>query len=376
MGAVPSCNEPFTEDPNANAPPAVIGVVFRDALDIDDVDDLAGAAAVNGQTPGGEASAMYWFRQNVPTPLAGPVSVYPSQFPQIVFNKLMDGSTIELAQIDPITHQPQGFCAPAPGSPITMAQGETRVALLRTCYSPSDKLVTVQPASAMSEPPNMPPAIHFLAYGATYTVTVTDAVRDKQGRSIGPAMAGTAPFSVTMNVGPFALFSVTDVGETGAQPSGPTVTTYLYGADVAFADEVTQTLPAGTRALRMVFTGPIAPPPNADGTVPEVTYPGFAIHRADADFNEGDALSVHFTTSDGRADNAPGTTDPRVLFAYAPGRAFLAGNYVLSIPLSFSDDGSVTGAPVLLSDNAQYPPGKPIKVRFTVPSEAPVGGGS
>lgn len=211
-----------------------------------------------------------------------------------------------------------------------------------------------------------PVDVPFLKYGETYRVALTDHIKDKNGVS--------APsFSLTMNVGPFALFSVTDVAPvvqtaSGPLPSGPSVSTILYGLDPAISGAQTSTLPKGTSALRLVFTGPIAPKLNPDGTVPNVSYPGLEVHQADASGTPLALVPMTFTTSDGAADRLPGTSDPRVLFGYPGSGTFASGNYVLLIPLTFSDNGSVTGSPVPLSKNTAYPAGAPIAVTFTVPS--------
>jgi hypothetical protein len=286
-GLLATACEPFVTAPGDDARPAVVTVRLRDTLAFLDSSSLSSA----------ELAAL-------PRELGPGVIVQPFQHPRVVFNKLMDGDSLEQVERDPTTGLLVGNCRPQPGVYELVAGGDPVPDLL-ACYDPSLRQAIVIPKGGEDPRP-------FLRYDTTYTLRVTAAARDKLGQAL-------TPFEVSFTTGPFAIFSVSDAGGE----------THVLGA----AAREPQALPAGTEALRLVFTGPVdsgevAALLDAEATVSSL--PG------------GEPLAARFS---------PGEDDPRVMLLSAP---FAPGHYRVTLPAAMSDTGAVTGAPQALGAEVAF----------------------
>jgi hypothetical protein len=286
-GLLATACEPFVTAPGDDARPAVVTVRLRDTLAFLDSSSLSPA----------EVAAL-------PRELGPGVTAQPFQHPRVVFNKLMDGDSLEQVERDPTTGLLVGNCRPQPGVYELVAGAEPVPGLL-ACYDPSLRQTILIPEDDGDARP-------FLRYDTTYTLRVTAAARDKLGQAL-------TPFEATFTTGPFALFSVSDAGGE----------VLVHGA----AAPEPQALPAGTEVVRLVFTGPVdsaevAALLDAEATVSAL--PG------------GEPLAARF---------APGEDDPRVMLLSA---SFAPGRYRVTLPAATTDTGAVTGAPQALGAEVAF----------------------
>ncbi len=322
--ALCACGEPYTVDEHANDPPVVTDVIMRDG-----VASVASPALVSAELN----AAIYVWEDGQ--------EVFPFNFPYVRFNKLMDGYTIETVGKDKLTGRDLGNCGPTGN--ITMTADGANVSALRTCYSPSDLLVGVQPSRPTATDPFA--AYPFLTYGARYTISLTSGITDKGGRAL-------SPYSLSFNVRPFELLRATNAGRSAV----------IYGAaGTRFAASEIKTLSSASGAgsvVRLVFSGPVSVASLADAR--------FKIGTSDVVQNDENGKPNYGKAA--RADpfgHFSAGRDPRVVYVMPPqyilsnGEAGLEpGDYSLVLPVftdmatgartGVSDDGTVTGSPVTL----------------------------
>ena len=348
-----ACDDPIDRDSGEKLAPAVVDVYFNDSL------AYGGASEFLESDP---TSFQHLFETvpNVPATNA----ILPFNHPRLIFNKLLNGDTLEIAEPEQtFTHGKKllGFCKPATPAAVVLSDGSADVENLKTCYSPSDKFLTVQPAIADGT------AINFLEYGATYTISTTANAKDKKGVSV-------KAFSADFTVRPFELLLASD--EIGAQ--------YFYASDAYGGPGALEDPDAGgvvvdpsTTIIRLVFSGPIGVVTDDNGT-PDDPDDDIVVSdpAADLQFRDGDGLPVKAIDADNnevqalfsQTDPTGGVSaaDPRVMYLYHPSyligdenAGFAPGTYTLTIPATFADNGTVTGDRVAI--------GQEVTVTFVVP---------
>lgn len=354
--ALAACDDPIDRDPNANKDPAVVDIHFADALAYDSL----------SQFGEGDPVLFQHLVEGTIANIPATNQIIPFMYPRVVFNKLMNGDTLELAEKErDFTggKRELGYCRQPAAPAVVFSAGQTAIPTLKTCYSPSDKILTVQPGVEAVNNNDTPDntaddftevsaATSFLNYGQTYTIAFTPAAKDKKGKSLN--------YSGQFVVRPFELLAADD-------NHGVTI----FAADV-WPRAVETEIPAGTAAIRFVFSGPISALTDKKGTVTSdpasvLNVPGVF---TDADGNEVTAINANsetvrarFTQTDPLKTNT--TTDPRILYMLHPdylaeteAGGFAPGTYRITLPATFADNGTVTGNPVSL--------GQPIEIEFTV----------
>jgi hypothetical protein len=335
--ALAACDEPYTVDPNANAPPQV---TIRSGSDVPDA--LQGTRDVLLRDSFGTTTNLSKSEGDIMNfEWDGKSTAFPSNFPFIRFNKLLDGSTIEKTEIDQLTGRELGQCEPQPGA-IEVTEAAVAVTAIRTCYSPSDKLVGVQILDAAGTPRQ------YLKYDTAYSFKVTANIKDKKG-------AALEPYSADFKTSKFTLLTASDDGKL----------VHIYGAPgTGYANIKMDDVPNGVGVLRLVFSGPMGVGVDAnkkplastaavnqnlrnakllDDTDTEVTV---------TDPMSGMAVTALFTNGSATDPNTAATRDSRVVFVYSPyaitgtdamSSALPAGNYKIVLPNTVTDNGTVLG---------------------------------
>lgn len=354
--ALAACDDPIDKDPNANANPAVLDVYFTDSLAFD------GSSGLSENDPVTFQHLVEGTLPNIPATNA----VFPFTHPRLIFNKLMNGDTLELAEKErtyTAGRRELGYCRQPATPGVVLSVGSTPIPTLRVCYSPSDKLVTVQPgvettndngtpADASDDFIEVSASTNFLNYGETYTIGLTPAAKDKRGKSIDN-------YSQQFVVRQFEVLAVDD-----GEGHGAYMNEAWGGFSISAEDAALPIGRSGLAALRLVFSGPIAALTDADGNVTSdpasvLNAPGVL---TDADGNEitaldsnGDTVRFLFTQTDPLEGFV--AADPRIMYALHPdylagGEAggFSPGTYRLTLPATFADNGSVTGNPVAIGE--------------------------
>lgn len=360
--ALVACDEPYTKDPNENAAPQV---TIRAEADLPEGSPLVGTRDVLMRDALGTATALTRGEGNVMNHEWDNQSlVFPSNYPFIRFNKLLDGSTIETTEKDALTNRDLGNCGPVPGAIEVQEDGDA-VTALRTCYSPSDKLVGIQLLNAAGTPRQ------YLKYSTPYNFTVTANIKDKKGRAL-------EPYTAAVRTRPFMLLVATDAAKLST----------FYGAPgTGFASiKKAAELPYGTAVLRLVFSGPMAVKldkngdPTAGSVAVEQGLRTAKLISIDADGNETEVTAIDPDTNmaaPGRFTfalnpEAPTTRDTRTVFVYSPQALYGTtdedsilppGDYKIVLPTTVTDNGTVLGtdsAPVTVPLAAQ------VELPFTV----------
>ncbi len=318
-----ACELP-TEAENATAPPIVEEVFMFDSV----LYEMASA-----MTP---AESKLFFSDLAPD---GSSVRMPFLHPRPRFNKLMKGDTIETAEPDMMTGVLVGNCGAVEGA-IAFFENDVSWPELRTCYSPSDRLVTVQPTRSGAP-------MLFLRYGVRYAFALTEAITDKAGNRL-------ARYENSFVVSPFALLLVAN--EDGSERL------YLSPEIAAETEPKIPQLTAGrkSRALRLFFSGPVRADVFSNARLLD------RVTGQQVTASDGNGATVFATWGKRDTLNAP-TTDPRLIYLLPPetviegsGAAGLAaGHYRIQLDQTVVDDGSVTGVPVPLP---------PIDVDFDVVS--------
>ncbi|MCC6809875.1 MAG: hypothetical protein IT381_20775 [Deltaproteobacteria bacterium] len=344
--AAAACAEPYDVDPNADKNPQV---TIRGA----DAGDLAGTRDVLMRDP---FLPPRTFLTNSDRNVSnfewdGVSPVYPFNFPFIRFNKLLNGATIEGTAVDELTKRELGNCSPIPGA-IEVTEDGAPVANIRTCYSPSDKLVGVQKATATGA------AMTYLRYETDYAFTVTENIKDKKGRALERYTAAftTRPFMPLVASSQSKLVTIWGAPTTG------------------FANLPTDALPFHTRALRISFSGPMSGSAATLGLRTARLLDGNGTEVSVVDPKSGDQVTAIFTHYGKNQDEtAPVTADTRTVFMYSPhsligdgSDGLPDGDYEIVLPTTVTDDGTVMGtkaAPVPVPLKAE------VRIPFTVAEE-------
>jgi hypothetical protein len=357
--ALVACDEPYTKDPNENAAPQVSIRTEEDSPGLGGTRDVLFRDALTGTTTAlsraeGNVMNFEW---------DGSSLIYPTNFPFIRFNKLLDGSTIETTSKDDLTGRDLGDCGPIPGA-VEVVEDGVPVTALRTCYSPSDTLIGIQLLNGATPR-------QYLRYDTPYSFKVTDKIKDKKGRAL-------EPYSADVRTRPFMLLSASDLAKLN----------YFYGAPgTGFASiKKAAELPFGTAVLRLVFSGPMQvkldknDDPTAGSVAVELGLRTAKLLSIDDQGNETEVTAVNpdsMTAEPGRFTfaldpSAPTTRDTRTVFVYSPQALFgttdddsvlPSGDYKIVLPTSVTDNGTVLGtdtAPVPVPLAAQ------VELTFTI----------
>ncbi len=332
-----ACDEGlYTVDENADKPP-IVNLREDGTRDILMRDSTGTRTALSAA----ERRSMIYPWDNAST-------IYPSNFPYFRFNKLMDGSTIETLRTDELAKKEIGNCGPIPGA-IEVLEDGVAVQNLRTCYSPSDKLVGIQIANAPVAPAVVGTPKLFLKYNTDYRYRVTSNIKDKKG-------AALEDFTANFRVSPFTLLVVSDASKISRLYADGTGSFAALAPDAA---EVT----APVQQLRFVFSGPMTGPV-ATAALRNVKL---------LDSNDVEVTATDTTTNEiisASAEQNANTTDAREVLLTVP-QAILdgdagelpPGDYKLVFPVTVTDNGAVMGtsaAPV------PVPLAEEIVVPFTV----------
>lgn len=327
------CEEPYTKDAPDSVQPAVVDILMRDSVFQIDPDgtELIDPYEVDSFT-------YTW---------DGTSAVFPSNFPYVRFSRLLDGSTIETTETDELTGRELGQCGPVAGA-IEMREEGQPVEFIRTCYSPSDKLIGIQPADEDGNP------VLFLKYETDYEIELTSNIQDKLGR---PLEAETLAFRTR----PFEILTVSDIS----------LSEMVYGApETAFATVVEANGSAGilstvhANELRILFSGPV------QGAAAQLALRDAQLlddndQPVSALDAEGQSVFSVFTSfsTNAQGQESPLFVDPRLVVVLTPqyqlsetgADGLPPGNYKLRFPATISDDGSVTGMPVTLGQQVEIP---------------------
>lgn len=225
-GLLVGCAPEPQEDPNKNDVPAVLDVYLD-----------------NGYVFGGKTGGLLPQETEAITGKASDgMTVIPSQIPIIRYNKLLNLDTIEKTSLNALTQTQFGYCDPVPGS-VTILENGIPVPAFRACPDNSRKLVRLQ---VMTAPvPEKGDPLLYLKYNTLYEYSLTDQVKDKQGKSF------EKPFSIGLKVGGFELLTLSNNGSIIYGSS-------VYGLNDPVSAGVLQSedgYAAGT--LRLWFSGPI-----------------------------------------------------------------------------------------------------------------------
>jgi hypothetical protein len=349
--ALSACDEPYTTDPGANESPKVASVIIRDAF-----------GSASNLSASERNAAIYEYcndtaeaDEGVSSCAAANEPIFAFNFPFVVFNKLMQGETIEnTPPVDAVTNQPLGNCAPNDNGSVTLTVDGTRVAKTRVCYSPSDRLVSVQPSVATDADPYA--AFPFLQYESTYNVALTSAIKDKKG-------AGLAPFSKTFTVRPFGVVAVSDAQRSISVYGAPGTAFEVEEAEALHAPDPTLgegSLSGIGTVLRVVFSGPVA------GATALANAATIEIRNASDNSpvtitSGGNNLGTKILRKDPAGGFNAGR-DTRVLYVVPPQYSasggddgLPVGDYILHIPVTVTDDSSVTGTNVPLAEAVDVP---------------------
>jgi hypothetical protein len=399
-----ACNEPYQQPLNPNAQPAVVLADFRDAVSYNGDGTLPGAAgsafnlevgtsdAVNSPdaaTPdetgftgsvygsvivaGTEANppASITLAPTQPvTPgngngvpgvstVARDALIYPFMAPRIEFNKLMNGDTIEKTVADPATGRQLGQCVMQPGAltlSYTGPEGNGTEPSVLACYSPSDLLITTTAALPPTDD-GTPNPKDFLQYSANYTLTTGTTIKDKQNKTL-------TPFTLKFTTSPFELLFVNDLASGTTAWASPDSGFGIDGTDPTNLIDDTS---ADPQVLQLIFTGSVIPTDtvlntdvlNGVGTppAPPVVFVVDDTNDTETALSQG-GVAPFFGVEIPAFETSPDSTDPRILLLYHPNfvvsqgqdpGGFAAGHYRVHLPLTFTDNGTVTGTPVSIA---------------------------
>lgn len=376
---VMACSDPYQQPINGNSAPKVVDVYGED--------DLSFGPSSTNELTGREQSGL-----QAQVPLDGSGTIFPSDYVFVRFNKILDGDTLETTVKDSLTGRQLGQCGAPPGV-YTLSGGGLTAPNVRSCYNPSDMLVTVEWADSTST------VIPFLHYNSTYTLSLSAAAKDKQGRSVGP-------FSVSYSISDFELlyasslskavnvFISTSVNGAPAPYGAPIKDSKgdpVYSPQYGFFDSV-----SSVRGVRLVFSGPVVTQQPATSTAPQKDSdsPSLIALQSSASLQKCTDISgtscTEYTALDASGKTvkakfsgvtlpatdgttSPVSTDPRIVFMYSPQyvvvppgqkppklSSFDDGFYQIVIPTNVTDNGTVTGTPVPLAGTS------PTIVKFVV----------
>ena len=171
-----ACNEPYSVDPNANKDPVVEATFLMGHQP--NGDDI--------QTPNGIVPY-----ENFDFDSAHNVfNIYQSL--GIRYNKLIKGDTVEKVDYkDPVTQRMQGDCNP-PDGVFEIKEAGKPLVISKACYLVSDRLTQF----SLRHLPTDKDPIQYFKYNTEYTISVSDKVKDKKGKSLTPyvQVLKTSPF--------------------------------------------------------------------------------------------------------------------------------------------------------------------------------------